>query len=94
MTDVVDLTEGADRGAPEDLVAALQAGTMRAMVSDVYSEEPLPADHPLWHMKNVILTPHIAGTTDRYMHRAMEIAAHNLEIFLSGTGEMKNIVNI
>jgi D-2-hydroxyacid dehydrogenase (NADP+) len=77
-----------------DLVAALQAGKMRAMASDVYAEEPLPAGHPLWGMENVLLTPHIAGNTDRYMHRAMEITNHNLQVFISGTGKMKNVVEI
>ena len=43
------------------LVAALQAGTIAGAALDVYEEEPLPPEHPLWAMGNVILTAHMAG---------------------------------
>ncbi|MVN88118.1 hydroxyacid dehydrogenase [Deinococcus sp. HMF7620] len=46
-----------------DLVAALEAGHLGGAVLDVTDPEPLPADHPLWTLPNVILTPHIASTT-------------------------------
>ena len=76
-----------------DLIEALRNRRIKALVSDVYETEPLPAASPLWGMENVILTPHICGVSPRYMARAMEIIAHNLEVYLSGRGEMINVVD-
>ena len=45
----------------DDLVAALKAGEIAGAALDVYEQEPLPAEHPLWTMPNVLLTPHTAG---------------------------------
>ena len=45
----------------DDLVAALQDGHLGGAALDVFENEPLPADCPLWDMENVLLTPHIAG---------------------------------
>ena len=77
-----------------DLIDALQAKTIRAMVSDVYEKEPLPEDSPLWKLDNVILTPHIAGVSPKYLQRAMKIIEHNIQIYTSQTGEMMNLVNL
>lgn len=77
-----------------DLVEALQTGKIRAMVSDVYYEEPLPADSPLWDLDNVILAPHVCGASPRYNDRAMEIIDHNLGVYLTGRGEMINVVDL
>ena len=76
-----------------DLIEALQSQTIRALVSDVYETEPLPQDHPLWQMDNVILTPHIAGASPKYLQRAMEIIEHNLEVYVNRTGKMRNVVD-
>jgi phosphoglycerate dehydrogenase-like enzyme len=76
-----------------DLIDALRTKMIRAAVSDVYEEEPLPADSPLWQMENVILTPHIAGASPQYLRRAMEIIRHNLEAYLSSSGRMINVVD-
>ena len=76
-----------------DLLEALQTKTIRALVSDVYAKEPLPEDHPLWQLDNVILTPHIAGVSPKYLQRAMQIIEHNLRVYVSRSGEMKNIVD-
>ncbi len=76
-----------------DLFEALQNKTIRALVSDVYDKEPLPEDNPLWQLDNVILTPHIAGVSPKYLQRAMEIIEHNLQVYVSRNGEMKNEVD-
>ena len=47
----------------KDFVEALQNGTIGGAALDVYWKEPIPANHPLLKMKNVTLTPHIAGLT-------------------------------
>jgi phosphoglycerate dehydrogenase-like enzyme len=77
-----------------DLIAALQSKKLRAVVSDVFEEEPLPADSPLWTMSNVLLSPHIAGVSPRYMDRAMEIIRHNLTVYMTEKGEMINRVDL
>ena len=63
------------------LIAALAAGRLAGAALDVFAQEPLPDDSPLWRMGNVILTPHIAGTTPRYEQRAGELFANNLRRF-------------
>src|SRR2546426_8410684 len=45
----------------DDLVAALRAGEIAGAGLDVFEQEPLPADHPLWTMPGVLITPHTAG---------------------------------
>jgi glyoxylate/hydroxypyruvate reductase A len=55
------------RGATVDqtaLVDALRDGHLGGAVLDVFETEPLPREDPLWSMPNVIVTPHVAGTTD------------------------------
>jgi phosphoglycerate dehydrogenase-like enzyme len=76
-----------------DLIDALRRQGIKALVSDVYESEPLPPDSPLWDLENAILTPHICGVSPHYMQRAMEIIEHNLGVYLSGTGEMRNVVD-
>src|SRR5207248_2077594 len=45
----------------DDLVAALRAGEIAGAGLDVFEQEPLPPDHPLWTMNGVLITPHTAG---------------------------------
>jgi phosphoglycerate dehydrogenase-like enzyme len=45
----------------DDLVAALRSGEIAGAALDVFEQEPLPADHPLWTTPNVLITPHTAG---------------------------------
>ena len=77
-----------------DLIHALQTKKMRALFSDVYEEEPLPENSPLWEMENVILTPHIAGVSPKYLARATDIIGHNLQVYVSDSGEMMNVVDL
>ncbi len=49
------------------LVEALRSGIPAGAILDVFGEEPLPPDHPFWAMPQVVITPHVAGTTQRYM---------------------------
>ena len=77
-----------------DLIDALQMKLFRALVSDVYEEEPLPEDNPLWQLENVILTPHVAGVSSKYLERALGIIRHNLEVYVSHSGEMINVVDL
>lgn len=78
----------------DDLIDALKAKRIAGLVSDVYPEEPLPEDSPLWKLENVILTPHIAGVSPNYMQRAMEIMQHNLKVYIHKSGRMLNVIDL
>ena len=60
------------------LVTALRDERVTAAVLDVTDPEPLPADHPLWNLKNVLVTPHSAGHTPEYYERLADIVAENV----------------
>jgi phosphoglycerate dehydrogenase-like enzyme len=66
-----------------DLVAALNAGEIAGAALDVYEQEPLPADHPLWTMPNVLLTPHMAGYGPYLNDRRYAIMLDNCRAFLA-----------
>lgn len=75
-----------------DLVEALQAGTIGGAGLDVFCEEPLPADSPLWDAPNLLITPHHAATSPRYMERAIDVFVENLKAF-PDAGKMQNIID-
>lgn len=64
-----------------DLVAALEAKEIAGAGLDVYETEPLPADHPLWKMPNVILTPHVAGYSPHIAERHLDVLLKNIQRF-------------
>ena len=68
----------------EALTAALQSGKIRAAGLDVTDPEPLPFDHPLWSMPNVIITPHNATNSDQLEKRRLRLFRENIERFLTG----------
>lgn len=78
------------RGAVVDesaLAAAITEGRIAGAALDVFEQEPLPADSPLWRLAaegRVILTPHIAGQTPHYETRAAALFAENLRRFVLG----------
>jgi phosphoglycerate dehydrogenase-like enzyme len=53
---------------------------------------PLPSDHPLWAMKNVIISPHAAGQMDGLRARQLELYRDNIERYLTGK-PMRNLVD-
>lgn len=69
----------------EALIRALQYGQIRGAALDVFETEPLPADSPLWDLSNVLLTPHMAGSTPKKAGRWAEIIGENYRRF--GTDE-------
>jgi len=68
----------------DDLVAALKSGQLAGAGLDVTDPEPLPAGHPLWQLPNVIITPHVAGTSDRIFARVRLLAQENLRRYVAG----------
>jgi phosphoglycerate dehydrogenase-like enzyme len=66
------------------LIPALVEQKLAGAALDVFPEEPLPAESPLWKLPNVILTPHISGVTQYYDERAVELFAENLHRYLAG----------
>ncbi len=78
-----------DTGA---LVAALESGKVRAAGLDVTDPEPLPADHPLWTMSNVTITPHLATISDRLEERRMQLLRDNVTRFATGR-PLRNVID-
>jgi D-2-hydroxyacid dehydrogenase (NADP+) len=74
------------------LVDALRAKTIAGAGLDVFNQEPLPADHPLWTFPNVIITTHQGGFCDTYVDLAMPILERNMRCFLAG--DLKGMVNV
>jgi phosphoglycerate dehydrogenase-like enzyme len=68
----------------DDLVGALKAGEIAGAALDVYEIEPLPSEHPLWTLPNVLLTPHMAGHGPYLDDRRFEIIADNCRAFAAG----------
>lgn len=71
------------------LLAALREGRIRAAV-DVTDPEPLPDGHPLWSAPNLLLTPHVAGSSPNFMRRAMQLAGDQIRRMQLG----ETVINI
>ena len=76
----------------EALVEALRNKKLAGAALDVFSQEPLPPEHPLWDFKNVIITTHQGGFCDTYVDLAMPILEHNMSCFLKG--DLKGMINV
>lgn len=66
------------------LMEALENGLIGGAGLDVTPQEPLPLDHPLWHMDNVIVTPHAAGGSPNRNGRLVDLFCDNLRRFIDG----------
>ncbi len=71
----------------DDLVTALKQGRLGGAALDVFEAEPLPPESDLWELRNVIVTPHMAGSTPHYWERAAEVFADNLAVYREGALE-------
>jgi len=66
------------------LIAALREGVIAGAGLDVFGQEPLPPDSPLWDMPNVMITPHDAGSSPQSHERFMAIFLENLRRYVAG----------
>lgn len=78
----------------EALLAAVQTGEICAAGLDVTDPEPLPAEHPLWKEKNIMITPHVSGSyhLPGTLDKIVEIAASNIVNYLNGK-KLRNIID-
>ncbi|MEE9257832.1 MAG: D-2-hydroxyacid dehydrogenase [bacterium] len=76
----------------EALIDALRSGGIAGAGLDVFNEEPLPGEHPLWEMENVIITPHIGGMSENYIEQVLPILEENLHHFVNG--DRRSMINI
>jgi phosphoglycerate dehydrogenase-like enzyme len=67
------------------LLQALESGTIAGAGLDVTDPEPLPSEHPLWKLPNVLITPHLGGASDRFWERESALLRENLQRYLSGS---------
>ena len=66
------------------LVKALTDGAIKGAAIDVFEQEPLPGDHPLWDAPNTLITPHMAAADNAYLPNIAKIFAENLKRIASG----------
>ena len=76
----------------DDLVDALRAGEIAGAALDVFEQEPLPADHPLWTTPGVLITPHTAGYGPYLDERRYDILSDNCRRFMAGQ-PLRNVVD-
>jgi len=76
-----------------DLIAALRSGQLAGAGLDVTDPEPLPSSSELWTMQNVIITPHVAASSDDQRQRYLLLASENLRRYVLGE-PLLNVVDI
>ena len=74
------------------LIEALDKGRIAGAALDVFSQEPLPPEDPIWGAKNVLIFSHLGGYSEGYENRAMPTIAGNMAKYLSG--DLKSMINI
>jgi D-2-hydroxyacid dehydrogenase (NADP+) len=73
------------------LINALTQGEIAGVGLDVFAVEPLPADSPLWMLDTVVITPHIAGRSDRYAEQTLAVVEPNLRAYQDG--DLSRLIN-
>ena len=72
---------------------ALDSGWIGGAVLDVFNEEPLPPDSPLYGTPNLIITPHTSWSSDKVVERSLDLFVANLRRFAGGE-ELENVVDL
>ena len=76
------------------LVAALKSGQIHGAALDVTTPEPLPLEHPLLHMENVIITPHAGTATFATREAMLQSCVDNLKAALIDDVTPPNVVDV
>lgn len=85
---IINIARGSVIDEPA-MIEALQSHSIAGAALDVFVEEPLPPNNPLWTLPNVIISPHVAGNTPDYYDRAVKVFVENLKRYL----ERKPLIN-
>jgi phosphoglycerate dehydrogenase-like enzyme len=72
---------------------ALESGWIAGAVLDVFNEEPLPPDSPMFEVPNLVVTPHTSWSSDRVVERGIELFIDNLGRYLAGE-PLRNVVDL
>ncbi len=75
------------------VLRALDQGRLRGAALDVFETQPLPANSPLWGRSDILVTPHVSGTTPYYLERALAIFMDNV-VALRETGKLRTPVSV
>lgn len=78
----------------DDLIAAIKNKKIAFAGLDVFEEEPLSRDSPLWQMEEVLLTPHISGQSADFKHRIHTIFTENLSAYLASQQLVRNQIDL
>ncbi|WOD06080.1 glyoxylate/hydroxypyruvate reductase A [Marinomonas sp. GJ51-6] len=73
----------------DDLIDAVESGHLKGALLDVFDEEPLPNDNPLWSTKGIVITPHIASSSS--YSTIVNQVVENMALFESGK-PLKNLI--
>jgi phosphoglycerate dehydrogenase-like enzyme len=76
----------------EDLATALHEKQIAGAALDVFGEEPLPRDHPLWAAPNLIVSPHMSGDFVGWLDTLAELFVENFRRWMAG-GDLVNVVD-
>ncbi|MCS1394355.1 D-2-hydroxyacid dehydrogenase [Lysinibacillus boronitolerans] len=76
------------------LIQAIETKQIGHAVLDVFEEEPLTSDNPLWTLPNVIVSPHVSSHSSRYVERSLEIFKPSLTKFLKGDTDLENVMDL
>lgn len=88
------MTVNIGRGALVDtdaLLEALESGHLGGAGLDVTDPEPLPDGHKLWSTENVLITPHVAGLTEKYLTRSVDMLITNAKRLRKGQGLLNTV---
>lgn len=77
----------------EDVLKAVKEQEIEHAILDVFEQEPLSEEHPLWQEENITITPHLSGVSTNYVARSLDIFMENLTVYRQGSSSYINIID-